>query len=107
MTATPNPKTHLSYYFKETNNSPFADVNTKQRILENVYHPWRTGAAPPTAAALMDIVGGHFDSRSVGGLGIFVTGSDGVNHLNVLHGLRRYPGALGLTSPSRTSCSAS
>ena len=95
MTATSNPKTYLCY-FKGADRSPFADVNTNHQILANVYHLWRTAAAPLTLVELMETFIVHFDSRAVGGLGIFVTGMDGHNRLQVLHSLCRYNGALGL-----------
>ena len=79
--------------------NPFGSGAAQRPILQSVYHSWRSAAAPHSATELFRDVVDHFEGMPIGGIGIFVCDTNGTDRLRIIHGLRRYLGVLGGTSP--------
>ena len=98
MTASHAPPNYVEF-FKNPVDNPLGHGERKKTVLGSIYHGWRVAGAPVEAGELLKIVLNNFDSKAIGGLGIFVTDADGQHRLRVIHGIRRYSGPLGLPSP--------
>ena len=95
MTAPP-PASYASL-FGDPDLNPLGTGLGQSEILTGLYQNW---ASPTmTGKELLEIVLNQFESQPIGGLGVFVTGTDGQPRLGVVHGARKYPGPLITHSP--------
>ena len=99
MTARDSLTTSYAEFFKNPVENPLGHGPRKKAVLASLYHEWRVSGAPTAAGDLLKTILNHFDSKAVGGIGIFVTEPDGQHRLRILHGIRRYSGPLGIPSP--------
>ena len=81
-------------YFAEPRNDPLGDGAEQISVLENIYHPWRTVAAPTSAPELLAILVNLFEEQAVGSIAVFVSDMSGEPRLRIIQGLRKYSGVL-------------
>jgi len=97
MTAIAAPKNYAAF-FQNTAEDPIGVGDDAKPILAGIYHSWRATNTPPDASALLAETLNHFEEQAIGGVGIFVRDSAGVHRLRIIHGIRKFPGSLGLES---------
>ena len=99
MAAGTGVNTCYATYFADPHNDPLGEGPELITVLENVYHPWRTVAAPPSAPTLLATLVNLFEEQAVGGIAVFVVDASGEPRLRIIHGLRKYSGVVGRVSP--------
>ena len=78
--------------FSEPAYNPLGTGAAKIDLLTGLYQTWNASAT--TGTELLEAVLNHFERQAIGGIGFFVKGSDGQHRLEVVHGIRKYPGPL-------------
>ena len=97
MTAVASPKTYREF-FQNPNLDPIGSGDEGRPILQSVYHQWRSKDTAPDAVAVLQATLNHFEEAAVGGIGMFVRAPSGEAQLRIAHGIRKYPGSLGVES---------
>ena len=83
--------------FTEPGLDPLGDGPTRTNLLKGLYQKWNSVTS--TGKELLETVLNQFEGQPIGGIGVFVIGTDGQHRLEVIHGLRKYPGPLIAHSP--------
>ena len=97
MTAPAEPRTYAAY-FQNTAVDPIGTNNSARPILTSIYRSWRSNDTPPDSNAVLSSTLNHFEERAIGAVGFFLRSANGDNELHIAHGIRKYPGTLGVTS---------
>jgi len=87
MTAIMDPKTYVESYQNSYVN-PFGTGDSRKAVLQNVFHNWRSAAAPLTREELFSVTKNQFDA-AVGRIDfdLFVKDPQGILYLCIFHGL--------------------